>query len=287
MFKILQKQPLAINIDMMVIRAPHIARNAQVGNFVVMRLDEKGERIPLTIADSDAKAGTITILFQKIGKSTQSLGLLTKGGTIKDVAGPLGHPTPIKKYGKCVLVGGGIGAATLYPITRALKEAKNRTTVILGARSKDYLIWEERFRESSDELLVSTDDGSYGRKGFVTDVLKEIVEDKPVKLVIAVGPVKMMEAVSELTRPYGIKTMVSLNPLMVEGTGMCGSCRVTVSGQTHFACIDGPEFDGHEVDFKGLENRLGFYREEEETAYKLFIKKHKKGSKGSRGQGSR
>jgi ferredoxin--NADP+ reductase len=275
MFKIVKKQAIATNIDMMVIRASYIARHARVGNFVVMRLDEKGERIPLTIADSDARAGTITILFQKIGKSTASLGMLKRGNSIRDIAGPLGHPTPIKKYGKCVLVCGGIGAATLYPITRALKDAKNNITVILGARSKDYLIWEDKFREVSNELFITTDDGSYGRKGLVTEILKEIVRGKPAKLVMAVGPVKMMEAVSELTRPYGIKTMVSLNPLMVEGTGMCGSCRVTVSGQTRFACIDGPEFDGHEVDFRGLENRLGIYREEEEKAYALFKKRLK------------
>jgi ferredoxin--NADP+ reductase len=278
MYKIVQKKSLAPKIDMMVIRAPFIARHAQVGNFVVLRLDEKGERIPLTIADSDRKAGTITILFQKIGKSTEVLGMLDRGDSIRDVAGPLGHPTPIKKYGKCVLVGGGIGTATLYPIARELKNKKNNISIILGARSKEFLIWEDKFRQFSDEFTVTTDDGSYGRKGFVTDVLKELVEEKPPRLVIAVGPVKMMKAVSDITRPYGIKTIVSLNPLMVEGTGMCGACRVTVSGQTRFACIDGPEFDGHEVDFQGLENRLGFYREEEAKAYKLFLRTKRRSS---------
>jgi ferredoxin--NADP+ reductase len=272
MYKILEKSPLAPMVDMMIVSAPYIAAHAKVGNFVVLRINERGERIPLTIADSDAQKGTITLLFQKVGKTTEALGRMKKGESIRDIAGPLGHPTPIKRYGRCVLVGGGIGTATLYPILKVLKAAKNNVTVIIGARSKDYIIWEDRFRQVCDELIVTTDDGSYGKKGFVTEALKEVVNKKKVRLVVAVGPVKMMKAVSDLTKPYNIKTLVSLNPLMVEGTGMCGACRVTVAGETRFACIDGPEFDGHEVDFQGLENRLSFYREEEEEAYKLFIK---------------
>lgn len=272
MFKILKKQTLAPKIDMIVIHAPYIAKHAKVGNFVVIRVNEKGERIPLTIADSDSREGTITILFQKVGKTTELLGMLNPGDKIRDVAGPLGHESPIAMYGRCVLVGGGIGTATLYPILKALKNAGNETTVIMGARTKELLVWEEKFRDAADELFVTTDDGSYGRKGFVTDTLKEIIDSRPVAFVVAVGPVRMMKAVSDLTKPYGIATIVSLNPLMVEGTGMCGACRVKIAGETRFACTDGPEFDGHKVDFDELERRLSFYKEEEERAYKLFLR---------------
>ena len=273
MFKILEKQTLAPKVEMMVIHAPYIARHARVGNFVVLRLNKKGERIPLTIADSDRDKGTITILFQRVGKTTEELGMLDAGDKIRDIAGPLGYATPIKMYGNCVLVAGGIGAATLYPIIKALKEANNYITVIMGARTKELLIWEDKFRQFADECFVTTDDGSYGRKGLVTDVLKEVVESKSIALVVAVGPVRMMKAVSDLTKPYGVKTIVSLNPLMVEATGMCGACRVKIAGETRFACIDGPEFDGHDVDFQELESRLRFYKEEEEQAYKLFLNK--------------
>jgi len=279
MFKILQKQSLAPKVDMMVIDAPYIARHAKPGNFIILRLNEKGERIPLTIADSDSEKGTITILFQKMGKTTEALGMLKAGKSIRDIAGPLGHPTPIQNYGSCVLVGGGIGSATLYPIIKALKESGNHTTLILGARTKELLIWEEKLKKYADDFLIATDDGSSGRKGFVTDVLRDVISQKSVNLVVAVGPIRMMRAVSELTKPHTIKTIVSLNSLMVEGTGMCGACRVTIAGKTMFTCADGPEFDGHNVDFQELENRLGFYKEEEAEAYRLFM------SKGSRGQG--
>lgn len=280
MFKIIRKETLAPKIDMMVIRAPYIARHAKVGNFVVLRLNKRGERVPLTIADSDSNDGTITILYQKIGKTTEALGKLTVGSSIRDIAGPLGHPTPVKRYGNCVLVGGGIGAATIYPILKGLRAAQNNVTVIMGARTKEFLIWEDKFRQISNEFFVTTDDGSYGRKGLVTSMLKEVLDGKSVSLVVAVGPVKMMKAVSDLTKPYGIKTIVSLNPLMVEGIGMCGACRVSIAGVTRFTCIDGPEFDAHEVDFQELENRLSFYKEEEEEAYKLLLKKAKKGFQG-------
>lgn len=266
-------------VDMMVIDAPYIARHAKAGNFVVLRLNERGERIPLTIADSDSEKGTITLLFQKIGKTTEALGRLKPGQSIRDIIGPLGHPSPLKSYGNCVLVGGGIGAATLYPILKALKGIDNTVTVIMGARTKELLLWEDKFRKHADDFVITTDDGSSGRKGFVTDALKDIINQKTVNLVIAVGPVKMMKAVSEVTRPYGIKTLVSLNPLMVEGTGMCGACRVSITGKTRFACIEGPEFDGHEVDFQELESRQGFYKEEEAEAYKLFLKKRVKDSR--------
>ncbi len=320
MFKILEKQTLAPKVDMMVIHAPYIARHAKVGNFIVLRINKKGERIPLTIADSDSKKGTITILFQRVGKTTEILATLRKGDKIRDVVGPLGHSTQIERFGNCVLVAGGMGAATLYPILKALKKTNtlhsitksnenviarsgsneaipkdeialpsarndrkaafseqinNHVTVIMGARTKELLIWEDKFRQFSDECLITTDDGSYGRKGLVTDVLKEVIESKPIAIVIAVGPIRMMKAVSDLTKPYSIKTIVSLNPLMVEGTGMCGACRVRIAGKTRFACIDGPEFAGHDVDFQELERRLNFYKEEEEQAYKLFLSKPK------------
>jgi ferredoxin--NADP+ reductase len=234
---------------------------------------------------SSSSKGSITLLFQKIGKTTEQLGMLRQGDSIRDVAGPLGHPTKIKRYGTCVLVGGGIGAATLYPMVRALKKKGNNVIVILGARSKDFLVWGDKFKKNSHELLVTTDDGSSGKKGLVTDVLQEVMQKRSIALVIAVGPVKMMKAVADMTRPQGINTLVSLNPLMVEGTGMCGACRVTIAGKTRFACIDGPEFDGHDVDFQGLEHRLSFYQKEEEKSYKLFLKRNKKGVKDSRGRG--
>jgi NAD(P)H-flavin reductase len=290
MYKILKKETVAPQVDAMIIEAPYIARHHQAGNFVVLRIDEKGERIPLTIADSDSEKGTITLLFQKIGKTTEELGALKTGKAIRDIAGPLGHATPIMEYGHCVLVGGGIGSATLYPILKALKGIHNKVTVILGARNKELLVWGERFKELADEVLLTTDDGSSGRKGLVTEALKEVMDNSKVEIVIAVGPIRMMQAVSELTRPYNVKTLVSLNPVMVEGTGMCGACRVNVGGKTRFACIEGPEFDAHEVDFQELANRLGFYREEEQESMNIFKKKCKgncknQGAAESRGQG--
>ncbi len=277
MYKILNKETVAPQVDAMIVEAPYIARHHQAGNFVVLRIDEKGERIPLTIADSDSEKGTITLLFQKIGKTTEELGRLKAGKTIRDIAGPLGHATPILDYGHCVLVGGGIGSATLYPILKALKTKNNNVTVILGARNKELLVWGDRFKELADEVLLTTDDGSSGRKGLVTEALKEIMDKSKVEIVIAVGPIRMMQAVGELTKPYSVKTLVSLNPVMVEGTGMCGACRVNVAGKTRFACVEGPEFDAHEVDFKELANRLGFYREEEQESMEIFRKKKCKG----------
>ena len=277
MYKILRKTAVSPQVDEMEVEAPYIAGHHQAGNFVVLRINEKGERIPLTIADSDRDKGTITLLFQKIGKSTIDLGKIKAGKFIRDIAGPLGHATPIKKYGHCVLVGGGIGAATIYPILKALKAKKNRVTTILGARTEELLAWEEKFRELSNDLIITTDDGSAGTKGIVTTPLKETIVNSNVKLIIAVGPVRMMQAVAELTKPYRIKTLVSLNPIMVEGTGMCGACRVNIAGWTRFACIEGPEFDAHEVDFEELINRQGFYLEEEAQAMKAFKKKKCKG----------
>ena len=275
MFKILHKETVAPQVTSMIIEAPYIAKHHKAGNFVVLRIREKGERIPLTIADSDSDKGTITLLFQAIGKTTEELGMLKAGDSIRDIAGPLGHASPVKKYGRCVLVGGGIGSATLFPILKALKREQNKVTVILGARAKEFLVWPDKFSEYADETLLTTDDGSSGRKGFVTETLKEVIEDGKVDIVIAVGPVLMMQAVSEMTKPYEVKTLVSLNPVMVEGTGMCGACRVTVSNRTRFACIEGPEFDGHEVDFRELANRLGFYRAEEAESLAKFKSKCK------------
>ncbi|MBI5675034.1 MAG: sulfide/dihydroorotate dehydrogenase-like FAD/NAD-binding protein [Nitrospirae bacterium] len=275
MFKILHKDAAAPQVTSLIIEAPYIASHHQAGNFVVLRIHEKGERIPLTIADSDSDKGTITLLFQKIGKTTEELAMLKAGDEIRDIAGPLGHASPIKKYGRCVLVGGGIGSATLFPILKALKREPNKVIVILGARAKELLVWPDKFSEYADETLLTTDDGSSGRKGFVTETLKEVIEESKVDIVIAVGPVRMMQAVSEMTKPYRVKTIVSLNPVMVEGTGMCGACRVTVSNKTRFACIEGPEFDGHEVDFHELVNRLGFYRAEEAEALAKFKSKCK------------
>jgi NAD(P)H-flavin reductase len=277
MFKILDKESVAEHVEEMVVYAPYIANSAKAGNFIVLRIHEKGERIPLTIADSDCDAGTITLLFQKIGKTTEELGRLKKGDTIRDIVGPLGHPTPMKKFGHVVLVGGGIGSATLFPILKALKEKKNRVTVILGARNEDLLVWESKFGEYADKLWLVTDDGSSGKKGLVTDALKEVMDIDPVKMVISVGPIRMMQAVAELTRPLEIKTLVSLNPVMVEGTGMCGACRVSISGKTKFACVDGPEFDAHEVDFEEIAQRLNFYKDEETESFNKFKKKRCQG----------
>ena len=277
MYKIISKKTVAPQVVEIDIDAPYIASHHQAGNFVVLRINERGERIPLTIANSDAEKGTITLLFQKIGKTTEDLGRLRAGSSIRDVVGPLGQATPIKKYGHCVLVGGGIGAATLFPILKALKTGNNKVTTILGARNQELIVWKDKFNKYSDDLLVTTDDGSSGRKGLVTEALKETIETSKVNLVIAVGPIRMMQAVSELTKPYGIKTIVSLNPVMVEGTGMCGACRVNIAGETKFACVEGPEFDAHDVDFEELVNRLGFYREEEAEAMDIFKKKKCKG----------
>ena len=245
----------------LVLHAPHIAQKAHPGHFVMLRMSPTGERIPLTIADTDAANGTITIVYLVLGKSTALLETLKEGDAIPDVCGPLGHPTHIEKRGTVICVGGGTGIAAMHHIAKGHSRAGNRVVGIIGARSKDLLLFEKELSSFADELLISTDDGSYGHKGLVTDLLRDRLEkDKTVFEVVAVGPVPMMAAVADTTRPFGVKTTVSLNPIMVDGIGMCGACRVSVGGKTKFACVDGPEFDGHEVDFPELRRRLSAYR---------------------------
>ena len=263
------KQQLSEVVVLMRLDAPLIARERRPGQFIILQLDDDyGERIPLTIADADPVAGTITILFQTVGGTTHRLAQYSVGDTIQSVLGPLGTPTHIERFGTVVCVGGGIGIAPLHPIVKGLREAGNRLIVILGARSKNLLVFENEMRALADELIVCTDDGSYGRKGLVTVPLKEICGGAPKPdLAFAIGPPVMMRACCEATRPFAVKTMVSLNAIMVDGTGMCGGCRVTVGGQTKFTCVDGPEFDGHLVDFDNLMQRLRAYKPHEEEAH--------------------
>lgn len=271
MFKIVKREEMAEGtVIMNEIEAPFIARKAKPGQFIILKANETGERIPLTIADTDPEKGTITIIYMVVGKSTALFKSLQVGDAYQDVIGPLGKPTHLEKVGKVVCVGGGTGVAVLHPITRALKEIGNNVICIIGARTKDLLILEDKMKAASHDFHVCTDDGSYGHHGFVTDVLKEVLENNDVKLVVGIGPVPMMKFVSKMTKEYNVKTMVSLNPIMVDGTGMCGGCRVTVGDETKFACVDGPEFDGHEVDYDELMLRLQSYCEEEEKSYEDY-----------------
>ena len=269
---ILQKERLIPGkTSKLVLDAPHIARKAQPGHFIMLRMSATGERIPLTVADADPETGRLTIVYLVMGKSTALLETLEEGDAIFDVCGPLGHPTHIHTGGTVVCVGGGTGIAAMHHIAKGHHRAGNRVVAVIGARSKDLLLFEKELSSFADELLVCTDDGSYGHKGLVTDLLRERLErDKQVIEVVAVGPVPMMAAVAETTRPFGVKTTVSLNPIMVDGIGMCGACRVTVGGQTKFACVDGPEFDGHQVDFPELRRRLGAFREQEKTSFDKY-----------------
>lgn len=271
MFEIVGKKELTHLVWQIEIKAPRIAKKRKAGQFVLLRMNEQGERIPLTIVNSDDEAGTITVIVQEVGKSTSILGGMKVGSLILDVVGPLGMPTHIENYGTVVCVGGGIGTAVTYPIGAALKEAGCKVISIVGSRSKDLLILEDEMRGVSDELHITTDDGSSGHHGFVTDVLGEFIkEGLKIDLVIAVGPIPMMRAVSEVTRPSAINTMVSLNPIMVDGTGMCGACRVTIGGENKFVCVDGPEFDGHLVDFEELIMRNRSYFKEEKMAVEEY-----------------
>ena len=272
MFRILDVKQIGERTKEMVVEAPLVAKKAEAGQFVVVMVDDKSERVPLTIADYDREKGTITIVFLEIGYSTRKLGKLEAGDSLAHFIGPLGKPSDIKENeGTMVFVGGGVGIAAIYPIARKAKQLGNEVISIIGARTKDLLLWKDKVREISDELIVTTDDGSYGIKGVVTQPLKELLEKrKDIKKVVTVGPAIMMKFVAKTTEPYGVKTIASLNPIMVDGTGMCGGCRVEVGGQSKFACVDGPEFDAHQVDFDSLMKRLATYREEERLAMESF-----------------
>lgn len=266
MYQVMYKEILSPSITLLEVEAPKIAAKARPGQFFMLRLNEKGERIPLTIADYDRDKGTITTIFQEVGRTTKEMGELEVGQYIKDLVGPLGKPSEVDNYGTVVCVGGGVGVAPIYPIARALQEAGNEVISVIGARTKELLFWEEKMAAVSNRLIVCTDDGSYGEKGFVTSAVKKLAEEIKIDRLWAIGPMPMMKAVAQTTKPLGIKTIVSLNPIMVDGTGMCGGCRVSIGKETKFACVDGPEFDAHLVDFDLAMRRLAYYKDEERRA---------------------
>jgi len=266
LYRILRKEPLGSSLYLFEIEAPWIAKKAESGQFIIIRQCENSERIPLTIADYSREKGTLTIVFQAVGYSTGELAKCEAGDRLADVVGPLGVPSEIENCGTVVCIGGGVGIAPIYPIARDLKKAGNNVISIIGARSSELLFWREKMAQVSDALYITTDDGSEGRKGFVSDVLKEVLEREKVARVWAIGPMIMMKVVANTTRPTGVKTIVSLNPIMVDGTGMCGACRVAVGNETKFACVDGPEFDAHEVDFDLAMKRAAFFKEKEKEA---------------------
>lgn len=272
MFEILDKRELCEKVHRFRIKAPHLVAKAQAGQFVILRKDEAGERIPMSIGGLDRENGILTVVIQEVGKTSAAMNRMKKGDFFADVVGPLGIPSHIEKFGHCVCMGGGVGIPPIYPIAQALKGAGNKVTTIIGARTKSLLIFEEELASASDELKISTDDGSFGTHGFVTTILQQIIDSgEKIDMVIAIGPVPMMKAVVKTTREPKIKTYVSLNPIMVDGTGMCGACRVTVGGKTKFACVDGPDFDGHEVDFDEMTKRLKMYNRYEKQAYDRFL----------------
>lgn len=262
-YKILAKRELCPNQYELVIDAPYVVRNAQAGQFVIFRVEENGERVPLTIADVDKENGSLTIVFMAVGYSTKKLAELNIGDELVDLVGPLGQPTHIKNYGTVVCVAGGYGAAPCYLIAKAFKDAGNKVYMIMGARTKELIFWENKMKDACTELFITTDDGTLGEKGFVTQVLDRIIKAETVDYTIAVGPMPMMRAVAELTRDKNIYTEASMNPIMVDGTGMCGACRVTVGGEVKFACVDGPDFDAHKIDFDEVINRTKIYKDEE------------------------
>jgi len=270
MHKILSATFIAPNIKRFTIEAPKIAQKRKAGQFVIIRTNDVGERIPLTIADSNSEKGTIDIIVQGIGKTTKELNELKSGDYIADVVGPLGKPSHIENFGTAVSIGGGVGTAIAYPTAVALKQAGNHTISIIGGRTKEFVILENEMKKVCDEVFVTTDDGSYGKHGFVTDQLKELIETRKIDFVLAIGPIPMMKAVADATREKGIQTVVSLNPIMVDGTGMCGGCRAIVDNKTVFVCVDGPEFDAHKVDFKTLMTRNQSYLMEE----KISVEEH-------------
>lgn len=280
--KILAKEQLSENVFKMVLDAPKIAQKRKAGQFVVIRIHEEGERVPLTIADADAAKGTVTIIFQVVGKSTGQLSDLNAGDELLDLVGPLGTATHIEKVGTVACIGGGVGIAPVYPITQALKNAGNHVISIIGARTKDLIFMEDEMKAVSDEFIVTTDDGTYGFHGFVSQALenKYLMPGTKIDMVVAIGPVPMMRAVCDTTKKYNVKTFVSLNSIMVDATGMCGACRVSVGGKTRFVCVDGPEFDGHQVDFRELMDRQKIYLPEEKDCYDHYCScKHGKGGR--------
>ena len=271
MYKILLRSDLVPNIHMFKVAAPDVANKAQAGQFVVIRIDERGERIPLTIADWDKEEGSVTVVFMEVGTTTHRLALMGAGDFIADFIGPLGLPTHIEKFGTVVCVAGGFAIATIVPIARAMRKEGNKVISIMGARNKSLIFWEEELHSVSDQLIVTTDDGSYARKGLVTEPLEELLESgEKVDRVIAIGPSIMMKFCSKTTEPFGVKTIVSLNPIMVDGTGMCGCCRVSVGGVTKFACVHGPDFDGHQVDWDLLFARQRIYLDEEKCSFERW-----------------
>ena len=272
-YDILEKYEMVPTVHLMKIDAPDVAKAAKAGQFIILRIDETGERIPLTIADFNVDEGYVTIIFQEMGKTTKQLAKLTTDDKLQDFVGPLGQPSEIEKLGTVVLVGGGVGVAPIYPQARAYREAGNKVISIIGARSEDLLILEDEMRNESDELYITTDDGSKGHHGFVTDIVLNLLEgDEAVDRIVAIGPPIMMRAVAGVVDPFDVETLVSLNPVMVDGTGMCGGCRVLVDGETKFACVDGPEFDARKVDFNLMMSRLGLYRPEEAEAVETYEK---------------
>jgi ferredoxin--NADP+ reductase len=273
--KILNKETLidtsGVRVGMMEVLSPEIALKARPGQFIVLMASEKGERVPLTVVERNISKGTIKLIFQEAGLTTKMLGAMKTGDSLYSLVGPLGHPTEIKKYGKVIIVGGGVGSAEIYPVAKAMKEAGNHVTTILGARSKDLLILENELKDASDEFYVATDDGSYGRKGFTTDILEELLSKGKYDLVYSVGPIPMMKRSSMVTKKFNAKAIVSLNAIMVDATGMCGCCRVTVGGKTYFSCVDGPEFDASLVDWEELIKRNRIYDDKEKHICKLNI----------------
>jgi len=272
MYRIVEKEIFSENVIKLVIEAPEISRSRKPGHFVIVRIDEKGERIPLTISDANEKNGTITLIIQRVGVTSWKLTNLEPGDFIEDVAGPLGKATHIEKVGTVLCAGGGVGVAPLLPIVEGLKKAGNRIVSVIAARSKDLVILEEQIKKHSDELIIMTDDGTYGTKGLVTHGMEEVIKREKIDMSVVIGPAVMMKFASMLTKKYNIPTVASLNTIMVDGTGMCGACRCSVDGKTKFVCVDGPEFDAHSVDFDEMLQRLGAYKEQEVEAYQEYLK---------------
>jgi ferredoxin--NADP+ reductase len=276
-YRITAREDLSPVTKLFRVEAPEVARKAKAGQFVIIRIDEQGERVPLTVADYDRQSGEITLVFQEVGKTTKQLGTMKVGDELASFVGPLGRPTEIEKYGTVMCVGGGVGIAPIYPIARALHAAGNYVISIIGARNVSLLFWEDKMRSVSDELTVCTDDGSYARKALVPEPMKEILATRKVDMIWAIGPAIMMKFAALATQPFGVKTIVSLNSIMVDGTGMCGACRVEVGGKTRFVCVDGPEFDGHQVDWGLLLERQRIYLEQEKRATERFEQQHSHG----------